>query len=186
VTEKKSFTLGTILTFILPSLVGLILFMAPIQHDNVLTIPIAIISKALQVFLGDSITLIVTLVVLITALLSLICKLFNPVILQQSKFIHDLLNVSPVWLIIRLLGALFIAATYWRFGSEMIYSSNTGALVLNDLLPVLLCVFIFAGLLLPLLLNFGLLELFGTLLTKVMRPVFNLPGRSAIDCMASC
>ena len=39
--------------------------------------------------------------------------------------------------------------------------------------------------LLPLLLNFGLLELFGTLLTKVMRPVFNLPGRSAIDCMAS-
>ena len=42
-----------------------------------------------------------------------------------------------------------------------------------------------ASLLLPLLLNFGLLELFGTLLTKVMRPVFNLPGRSAIDCMAS-
>lgn len=38
---------------------------------------------------------------------------------------------------------------------------------------------------LPLLLNFGLLELFGTLLTKLMRPVFNLPGRSAIDCMAS-
>ena len=45
--------------------------------------------------------------------------------------------------------------------------------------------FIFAGLLLPLLLNFGLLELFGALLSKVMRPVFNLPGRSAIDCMAS-
>ncbi|EKY4215612.1 YjiH family protein, partial [Vibrio alginolyticus] len=41
------------------------------------------------------------------------------------------------------------------------------------------------GLLLPLLLNFGLLELFGALLSKIMRPVFNLPGRSAIDCMAS-
>lgn len=184
-TERKSFTLGTILTFIIPSLIGLILFMMPIQYENALTIPIAIISKALQAFLGDSITFIVTLVVLITALLSLICKLFNPVILQQSKFLHDLLNVSPIWLAIRVLGAFFIAATYWHFGSEMIYSSNTGALVLNDLLPVLLCVFIFAGLLLPLLLNFGLLELFGTLLTKVMRPVFNLPGRSAIDCMAS-
>ena len=46
-------------------------------------------------------------------------------------------------------------------------------------------VFLFAGLLLPLLLNFGLLELFGSLLTKIMRPIFNLPGRSAIDCMAS-
>jgi len=185
VTEKKSFSLATILTFIIPSLIGLILFMAPIQYDNALTIPIAIISKGLQSFLGDSITLIVTLVVLVTALLTLICKIFNPSILQQSKFIHGLLNVTPIWLIIRVLGAVFIVLTYWGFGSEMVYSANTGALVLNDLLPVLLCVFIFAGLLLPLLLNFGLLELFGTLLTKVMRPVFNLPGRSAIDCMAS-
>lgn len=185
VTEKKSFSLATILRFIIPSLIGLILFMAPIQYDNALTIPIAIISKGLQSFLGDSITLIVTLVVLVTALLTLICKIFNPSILQQSKFIHGLLNVTPIWLIIRVLGAVFIVLTYWGFGSEMVYSANTGALVLNDLLPVLLCVFIFAGLLLPLLLNFGLLELFGTLLTKVMRPVFNLPGRSAIDCMAS-
>ena len=185
VTEKKSFSLATILTFIIPSLIGLILFMAPIQYDNALTIPIAIISKGLQSFLGDSITLIVTLVVLVTALLTLICKIFNPSILQQSKFIHGLLNVTPIWLIIRVLGAVFIVLTYWGFGTEMVYSANTGALVLNDLLPVLLCVFIFAGLLLPLLLNFGLLELFGTLLTKVMRPVFNLPGRSAIDCMAS-
>lgn len=184
-TEKKSFTLSTILTFIIPSLIGLILFMAPIQHNGALTIPIAIISKGLQHFIGESITLIVTVVVLITAVLSLICKLFNPRIIQKSTFIYGLLNVTPIWLVIRLLGAIFITATYWQIGSEMIYSGNTGALVLNDLLPVLLCVFFFAGLLLPLLLNFGLLELFGTLLTKVMRPVFNLPGRSAIDCMAS-
>lgn len=159
--------------------------MAPIQYNDALTIPIAIISKALQAFLGDSITLIVTLVVLITAVMSLISKLFNPAVLRRSTFIHELLNVSTVWLIIRVLGALFIVATYWGIGPEMVNSGNTGALVLNDLMPVLLCVFIFAGLLLPLLLNFGLLELFGTLLTKIMRPVFNLPGRSAIDCMAS-
>jgi nucleoside recognition membrane protein YjiH len=185
VTEKKTFTLTTILTFIIPSLIGLLLFMTPVQYNDALTIPIAIISKGLQHLIGDSITLIVTLIVLMTAVLTLICKLFNPRILQKSSFIYGLLNVSKTWAIIRLLGAVFIAATYWRLGSEMIYSANTGALVLNDLLPVLFCVFFFAGMLLPLLLNFGLLELFGTLLTKVMRPVFNLPGRSAIDCMAS-
>jgi nucleoside recognition membrane protein YjiH len=185
VTEKKSFTLATILTFMIPSLIGLLLFMTPIKYDDALTIPIAIISKGLQHLIGDSITLVVTIIVLITASLTLLCKLFNPRILQQSAFIYGLLNVSKMWVFIRVLGAIFITATYWQLGSEMIYSGNTGALVLNDLLPVLLCVFFFAGMLLPLLLNFGLLELFGTLLTKVMRPVFNLPGRSAIDCMAS-
>ena len=39
--------------------------------------------------------------------------------------------------------------------------------------------------LLPLLLNFGLLEFFGVILNKVMRPIFTLPGRSSIDCIAS-
>ena len=45
----------------------------------------------------------------------------------------------------------------------------------DDLEMTLAClfsVFILAGLLLPLLLNFGLFEFVGTLLTKVMRPLF--------------
>jgi len=36
-----------------------------------------------------------------------------------------------------------------------------------------------------LLLNFGLLEFFGYSLTKIMRPLFKLPGRSSVDCLAS-
>ncbi len=52
-------------------------------------------------------------------------------------------------------------------------------------MPTLYTVFIFAGLLLPLLLNFGLFEFLGTLLNKIMRPIFNLPGQSAIDCITS-
>ncbi|MEL0629463.1 YjiH family protein [Psychromonas aquatilis] len=173
------------MTFLIPSLLGLFLFMTPIAYNDSLTIPIAILAKSLEQFLGGNGALLVTVIVVFSALLSLLCKLINPKFMQRSAFIHDLFNTNLTWLSVRVLGAIFITLTYWQFGSEMIYSGNTGALVLNDLLPILLCVFIFAGLLLPLLLNFGLLELFGTLLTKIMRPVFNLPGRSAIDCMAS-
>jgi len=36
-----------------------------------------------------------------------------------------------------------------------------------------------------LLLNYGLLDFFGALMIRLMRPVFNLPGRSALDCVAS-
>ena len=38
---------------------------------------------------------------------------------------------------------------------------------------------------LPLLLDFGLLEFIGALLTKVMRPLFKIPGRAAVDCVTS-
>lgn len=182
---KKSHNLQTILTFIVPSLIGLLLFMTPISFQGNVTIPIALIAKSLQQLLGDSLTLIVTCIVVFTAIVTTLHKTICINIIKQSPFFNGLFSVSPVWFATRIIGAIFITMTYLNVGPEMIFSGGTGGLVLNDLLPVLFCVFIFAGLLLPLLLNFGLLELFGTLLTKVMRPVFNLPGRSAIDCMAS-
>ena len=68
---------------------------------------------------------------------------------------------------------------------DSIWSESTGVFVLNELLTLLFSIFFFAGLLLPLLLNFGLLEFCGILLTKIMRPIFTLPGRSSIDCITS-
>ena len=182
---KKSHNLSTILTFIIPSFIGLLLFMTPINYQGAITIPIAIIAKGLQHLLGDSLTAIVTSIVVFTASVTMINKFLKIQLIQKNDFLKSLFDVSPMWFVIRILGAIFIVLTFFGIGPEAIHSANTGALVLNDLLPVLFCVFIFAGMLLPLLLNFGLLELFGTLLTKIMRPVFNLPGRSAIDCMAS-
>ncbi|MCL1057755.1 YjiH family protein [Shewanella gelidimarina] len=183
--EKQTHNIKTILTFIVPSLIGLLLFMTPISYQDAITIPIAIISKGLQSLLGDALIGIVTAIVIFTALASLVVKVAQPKFVTKSVFLNSLFNVTPIWLVIRILGAIFISLTFFEVGPEAIRSGSTGALVLNDLLPVLFSVFLFAGMLLPLLLNFGLLELLGTLLTKVMRPIFNLPGRSAIDCMAS-
>ena len=184
-TEQPKYSLKHIFTFIIPSFIGLLLFMTPVSYQDALTIPIAILAKSLQGALSNSLTLVVTVIVVITAIASTLTKLLKPNFIIQNRFLNSLLNVSTMWFVVRLLGAGFILMTYLGFGPEAITSGGTGALVLNDLLPVLFCVFLFAGLLLPLLLNFGLLELLGALLTKIMRPVFNLPGRSAIDCLTS-
>ncbi|QSX35417.1 YjiH family protein [Shewanella avicenniae] len=159
--------------------------MTPISYQDAVTIPVAILAKALQAAIGDAIGTVLTVIVLAMALMSLAVVLLKPKFVRTNGFLNNLLNVNPFWLLVRLLGAVFIAMTYFGFGPDAVTSAATGGLVFGDLLPVLFCVFFFAGLLLPLLLNFGLLELFGTLLTTIMRPVFNLPGRSAIDCVAS-
>ena len=72
-------------------------------------------------------------------------------------------------------------------GPEAIWSENTGGLLLSEtgLVTFLFTIFLFAGILLPLLLNFGLLEFFGTMMVKVMRPLFKIPGRSSIDALTS-
>ncbi|PSJ47976.1 hypothetical protein C7H85_04010 [Zobellella endophytica] len=174
-----------LLMFLLPSLAGILLFMTPVSYNGDLTIMIAVLAKGLQALLAGWLTTIVTVLITLSAAISLLASLLRPAFITNSRFLNTLFNVRPVWLLSRLLGATFVLMVFTQSGPEMLYSGDTGGLVLNDLLPVLFAVFIFAGLLLPLLLDFGLLEFVGTLLTGLMRPVFRLPGRSAVDCMAS-
>ncbi|WP_060980523.1 YjiH family protein [Vibrio splendidus] len=176
---------GSFWVFLIPSLIGLFLFMAPISYQGDLTIPVAILAKSIQAVFGESLVAIITAIVAFMSVASILSTIFKPAFITSNSFLNGLFNPSPLWLLVRLIGGAAAFMAFFQVGPEFIWEENTGGLVLEGLLPTLFSVFIFAGLLLPLLLNFGLLELFGTLLSKVMRPIFNLPGRSAIDCMAS-
>ncbi len=171
--------------FLIPSLIGLFLFMVPISYDGSLTIPIAMLAKSLLALIDGIAVKIITFIVVFMAIFSIMARFITPNYVKSRPFLNELLHPSPLWLCVRVIGGVAAFLTYFQVGPTAIWEENTGGLVLEGLLPTLLCVFIFAGLLLPLLLNFGLLELLGTLLSKIMRPIFNLPGRSAIDCATS-
>ncbi|WP_067662131.1 YjiH family protein [Ferrimonas marina] len=181
--EKPS--LRDSLMFLIPSLIGIFLFMTPVSYGGDVTIPIAILAKGSLAQLDSLAVPLVTFLVVASAVLTLATKLFKPKAVLSSPFLHGLLNPSTLWSVTRVLGAVFILMAFFQVGPGLVHSEDTGGLVLNDLLPTLLCVFFFAGLLLPLLINFGLLELIGCLMTKLMRPLFNLPGRSAVTSFAS-
>jgi len=172
------------LVFALPSLLGIYLFMWPIAHGEGLSIPVAVMAATLRDVIASHMPAVLGFFIVGSAVLSLLVTMLMP---NQAwpQLVLKLFRTTPAWLAIRCIGALFYAAVWSGYGPAMVVSSNTGALVAHDLLPVLLSVFIFAGLLLPILLNFGLLEFVGTLMTVIMRPVFRLPGRSAVDCLAS-
>ena len=83
-------------------------------------------------------------------------------------------------LLAKLLKGLF-GYGYWLAGPAMLLAG--GILLLHRGRPVTLRAT--CALLLPLLLDFGLLEFVGALLTKIMRPLFKVPGRAAVDCITS-
>lgn len=183
--QEKTLPAASLWMFLIPSLIGVFLFMAPVYYNGGLTIPVAVLAKSIQALFGDYLVSIITVIVAFMSIASVATKLFKPRVIVNSPFLNNLFNPSWVWLTVRVIGGAAIIMTFFKVGPELIWEENTGGLVLEGLLPTLFSVFIFAGLLLPLLLNFGLLELMGSLLSRVMRPLFNLPGRSAIDCTAS-
>ena len=175
-----------ILKFLIPSLIGILLFMIPIKNaEGEITIVVAILSGYLTDALGVSLPYLITGIICISTIGSIITKTIKPKFIVENEFLNSLFNVNNIWLMVIILGAVFCVSSLFGIGPEFIWSESTGVFVLNELLTLLFSIFFFAGLLLPLLLNFGLLEFCGILLTKVMRPIFTLPGRSSIDCITS-
>jgi len=77
------------------------------------------------------------------------------------------------------------AMIVFRIGPEIVWSDITGRVVLFDLATAIVSIFVFASFLMPLLTDYGLMDLVGTLLSRLFRKLFSLPGRSCIDALAS-
>lgn len=171
--------------FIIPSLIGVFIFIIPIKTADGVTIPIAILANWVQTLLENQLSAIMMVIIVITAVMTLIAKIAGKEAFEKTPFFQQLFYTSIFWTITRVLAAVFAIMVFFQLGPEAIHGEATGQTLLGSLLHVLFAVFLFAGLFLPLLTNFGLLELFGTLMTKIMRPLFKLPGRSSVDALAS-
>ncbi|MDH1341778.1 YjiH family protein [Ectopseudomonas oleovorans] len=180
-----SYSLRQLLIFLIPSLLGVLLFLTPIVYEEKVTIGLGVMADALKAGFSDWLPAIATALLLLSAALGLFGSLLKPRWLTERRALNDLFVLPPLWLGLRVLGGLFAAMTFWQFGPEWVWNANTGGVVLKDLAPVLITFFLVAGLILPLLTDYGLMEFIGTVVRNVFRKIFGLPGRSAIDAIAS-
>ena len=167
-----------LLRFALPSILGVFFFLFPVRYQGSWTIPMSVLSDVLENRLGDSLPYIGFALVLISALLSVYYSLVRQENSRHSR-LEQLFTVTPLWLALRVIGAIFGAMIIWRMGPELVWSETTGHIVVYDLLTAIVTIFLFAAFLLPLLTDFGLMELVGIALSPLFRRLFRLPGRSA-------
>lgn len=183
--SDHAFNLRQLLIFLIPSLLGVLLFLTPIVYEEKVTIGLGLLADGLKAASGAYLPAIAVSLLGFSALVGLFASLLKPRWITERRALNELFNLHPFWLSLRVIGAVFAAMTFWQFGPEWIWSANTGGVVLKDLAPVLITFFLVAGLVLPLLTDYGLMEFCGTLVRNVFRKVFGLPGRSAIDAIAS-
>lgn len=187
--NKKS---GLMAKFLIPSVIGIILFMIPVKYGGDWTICVKILADKIGGLLGGFLPILCVAIVTISAIMSVI-SLAKPKFITEHPILSDTFSTSIIWVVVRVIGAVFVWLTYLGIDAgkadtgfiHMITDGGAGGFVLSDLLTVLVIIFAIAALLLPLLLDFGLLEFVGALLTRVMRPLFKIPGRAAVDCFTS-
>ena len=170
--------------FLLFSALGLALFIIPFQWDGKVTILLGVLTDTLQAWMGDYVIYVALAIVSASFIGALAIKVLKPN-LHQDSMLKKLFDVDWFWLAARFLGMLFIWMIFLQVGPEFIINRNTGGVIFEDLIPILIPLFFFAILSLPFLTDFGLMEFLGTLASKIFIKLFKLPGRSAVDAMSS-
>ena len=81
----SSYKISEILKFLVPSLIGVTLFMLPVSQAGGITIPIAMLSNWVQAHFADVLPTVVLFLVMITVIGTIVTKLFTPKLILKNE-----------------------------------------------------------------------------------------------------
>lgn len=127
-----------------------------------------------------------TLITIATALLSIYGKYFA----KSGKIYNYFHGDSMIHPLIYSIGAAFallytLDATTSLSGPEIVVGASTGGTVIPSIAVAVFWIILVSSFCMPFLINYGFIDLIGTLMEPLMRPVFKLPGRAAINALVS-
>ncbi|MCI6043941.1 YjiH family protein [bacterium] len=175
-----------VMRFVIPSLIGVFLFLAPISHNGEMTICISVILDLIRNGLGfDLLTKAAVLFIVLGGILVFIGSFFKPKLFLENEVLKATFVTEWYWALIRFIGGVIVVPVFVSKGPEWLVGPDTGGFVLFDLVAGILPIAFVATAAIPLLLNFGLMEFVGTFCSKFFKALFKIPGRAAIDCLTS-
>lgn len=183
--DGQTFSLSLYLKSLLPSLIGIAVFLTPVSYGGKETIIMGVITDIVRApFEAIALEMLIT-VITIATLGSGYYLLVKPDWQGRHKSLYIMFNATPLWFFLRLMGATVGWMVYFKVGPELVWGASTGTTVFMDVGVAIFFIVTVACFLMPFLTDFGFMEFIGTLLRKPFELLFRLPGRSAIDATAS-
>lgn len=171
--------------FLIPSLIGIWAFLVPFPFRGETNTFIGHIEENLLRIFHDNLSVIVCITCFAVVVSSLICVIFRPERVLNDEILYESLLGEPVWITARCLSLPIVMLVVWgdyeTFGVFLKYAS----LIVENIAARLLFLAIILSVLAPLLLDFGFVQFVSVFVGPVMRPLFKVPSRSAVDCVAS-
>ena len=173
-----------LLKFILGSALGILMFLAPIPQGDSFTTLLDFVKSFLKDLFGASLNYILVVIIAGSAILTVYDFICKPDWIRKNHYLSKAFCSTPLYLVSKVLGAVFIVMIVFHVGPEYITSADTGA-TMADLCATLFCIVLGFSFFLPFLTDCGIMEFLGVLLKPVVRPLFHVPGRASIDLIAS-
>ena len=163
----------SVFRFFLYSLLGIFIFFVPIKIGEVSSIPLDHMATWLSSNFPTGITFFILLLIVAGSVYPFINKSWN-----KSTF-------HIVFTMLKILGTFFALLVYFEQGPEWFLNPHIAPYVFNYLVIPVGVMVPLGGAFLGLLTGYGLLEFMGIIAKPIMKPIWNTPGRSAVNALAS-
>lgn len=173
VNENEQSRYNKLVKFFVFSLIGIFTFFIPITINGVSSIPLDYIVTYIQTAFSAAVPYYALIIIVLGARYPFVSRTWN----------KDMVNI--ILSLFKILGAVASIMLVFQFGPNWLFVPDIGPYLYEKLvIPVGVLVPI-GAVFLAMLVGYGLLEFIGVLLQPVMRPIWKVPGRSAIDAVAS-
>ncbi|MGH3666553.1 MAG: YjiH family protein, partial [Egibacteraceae bacterium] len=176
---------GVMVKFVLTTLVGAVFFLLPVPVGGQLTIPFDVVVSTINDGAPQAVAVYCLVAILASAVLSLVAAVQARGLVSSGRVDLSAFRSDPTFLVLRLLGAVFAVMIFFGVGPQAILDENAGGLMFNTLVASVAVIVPIGAVFVTLFVAFGGLEFVGTLARPVMRPLFRVPGRAALDGIAS-
>lgn len=159
--------------FIVFSLIGIVAFFVPFTIGQTRSIPIDLISRSLLGAQPTGIAIYALALMLLGAVLPFVNQAW-----KESRF-------EAVYTLIKIAGFVAGVLIMLNTGPEWLLEEHIGKFLFFELVLSISLIVPISAVFLQFLMGYGLMEFLGVLFQRIMRPIWKVPGRSAIHAITS-
>lgn len=155
------------------SAIGIVMFFVPITLNGTTTIPLDHLVNGVRTLLGEADRFVALAIIAAGAVYPFVTGTW-----RQSA-------LKAAFAFLAVLGLVTASMVVFGFGPEFVLNEDIGPFLMDSLVVQVGLIVPIGGIFLALIIGYGLMEFVGVYLRPAMRPVFRVPGRSAVDAVAS-
>ena len=170
--------------FVLAFAIGAFFFLIPVPWQGEITVPFDIVVSTITESVPDAVGLYALAIIVAGGLLTTLAELDSRGIVSLDTDFSYFESSAAFW-VLRVLGALLAPVMFFTLGPAWLHTPATGGFMWETLIYSVGIIIPIGAIFITIFVELGGLEFVGTLSRPVMQPLFKLPGRAALDSLAS-
>lgn len=182
--DLNEFDAGAVGKFVVAFAIGAFFFLLPVPWEGEITVPFDIVVSWITATFPDAVGVYALAIIVAGGLVTTLAELDDRGALSLG---YDLsyFESSTVFWGLRVLGAVLAPLMFFKLGPAWIHTPSTGGFMWGTLIYSVGVIIPIGAIFITIFVELGGLEFVGTLARPVMKPLFRLPGRAALDSLAS-